>query len=56
MGLGKTLSAIALIASDKESPLDLRLEMTSEHVAHTTLVVVRAPCKVSALALPTTRG
>jgi SNF2 family DNA or RNA helicase len=45
MGLGKTLSAIALIASDKDNNRIYRpLYTDAEHV-NTTLVIVRAPCK-----------
>lgn len=45
MGLGKTLSAIALVASDKECQVPLDQGLLEGYSTSATLVVVRAPCK-----------
>ena len=43
MGLGKSLSMIALIASDRDQQLSLGRQMSHGNNVGATLIVVRAP-------------
>ena len=55
MGLGKSLSMIALISSDKHGYEVPNRPIASHHGVKTTLVVVRAPRKFAHLHVSSTR-